>query len=204
MTALTRAGNYIREAMPKSRLGRWALYSVFGASALLLTAEFTVARMNLSLVTTTCVPLGLYQTEGNPYPLHNGELVQVLLPDNTGNPAIAEALKYHWIIKGQPWIKYIAALPGQTVILKPQGVWVDGKYLPNSRIRHWTPGHTHRIAHYPYGTYHLKTGQVWLYAPGNYAFDSAYYGPVSEQNILQKARPFWVIPGSQYWLKKGD
>lgn len=151
---------------------------------------------------STCEPLGVYQLAGNPYPLHDGELVEVDLPNPKTNPAVAEGLKYHWFPKGQPWIKQIGALPGQTVKLTRKGVWVDGKYLPNSHVDRRTPGQKHAIIHYPFGTYHLEAGQVWLYAPGNYAFDSAYYGPVSESHVLQAARPVWVIPGSQLWLKK--
>lgn len=186
------------------RLSWLAFWLFVGVAVLIAAAGIALRADHLVFVDSTCEPLGLYQLEGNPTPLHDGELVEVEISGPASHPAVAEGLKFHWFPKGEPWIKHIAALPGQTVVLKRAGVWVDGRYLPNSRVRRWTPGHHHQILHYPFGTYHLQNGQVWLYAPGNYAFDSAYYGPVPDTHILQKARPWWVIPGSQYWLKKGD
>ncbi|WP_312283555.1 S26 family signal peptidase [Candidatus Igneacidithiobacillus taiwanensis] len=182
-------------------IGFWLLVSV---SVLVAAAGIFLRRENLVLVDSTCEPIGLYQLDGTPFPLRAGERVEVEIPGPAHHRAVAEGLKDHWFPAGEPWVKNIAALPGQTVVLRRAGIWVDGHHLPNSRVRRWTPGHHHKILHYPFGTYHLKDGQVWLYAPGNYAFDSAYYGPVPETRILQQARPWWVIPGSQYWLKKGE
>ncbi|MEY2343217.1 S26 family signal peptidase [Acidithiobacillus sp. IBUN Pt1247-S3] len=183
----------------------WGMFGIFTGLAALYLGILAIVRWDhLALNASTCEPLGLYKLEGNPFPLHDGELVEVEIPGPDHHPAVAEGLKYHWFPAGQPWIKHISALPGQTVVLKRAGVWVDGHYLPNSHVDWRTPGQKHAIMHYPFGTYHLKDGQVWLYAPGNYAFDSAYYGPVPETHILQKARPWWVIPGSQYWLKRGS
>ncbi|MDD3760962.1 MAG: S26 family signal peptidase [Acidithiobacillus sp.] len=174
--------------------------AILGALCLNAGVGIWMRHAHLVVNDSTCEPLGLYRLTGNPYPLHDGELVEVELPNPATHPAVAEGIRYHWFPKGQPWIKQIAALPGQTVKLTWQGVWVNGHYLPNSHVDRRTPGQRHAILHYPFGTYHLKDGQVWLYAPGNYAFDSAYYGPVSESHILQAARPYWTIPGSQYWL----
>jgi type IV secretory pathway protease TraF len=183
----------------------WAGFWMLVALAVAIAATgITLHANHLVLVDSTCEPIGLYQLEGNPAPLHDGELVEVEIPGPAHHPAVAEGLKYHWFPEGEPWIKNIAALPGQTVVLKRGGVWVDGHYLPNSQVERWTPGHHREIIHYPFGTYDLKNGQVWLYAPGNYAFDSAYYGPIPETKLLQKARPWWVIPGSQYWLTKSS
>ncbi|WP_215842100.1 S26 family signal peptidase [Acidithiobacillus montserratensis] len=181
----------------------WLAFAVVVLLSVLFLAGIVLVKWShLVFNTSTCEPLGIYQLEGSPFPLHDGEMVEVQIPGPAHHPAVAEGLKYHWFPAGQPWIKEIAALPGQTVVLKRQGVWVDGHYLPNSHVDRRTPGQKHAIIHYPFGTYHLKAGQVWLYAPGNYAFDSSYYGPVPEIHILEKARPWRVIPGSQYWLVK--
>lgn len=182
----------------------WIYWSLVGFIVLVGVGMLFGHFKRLVVTDSTCQPVGFYQLLGTPFPLHDGELVEVEIPGPQDHPAVAEGLKYHWFPKSEPWIKNVVALPGQTVVLKRQGVRVDGRLLPNSHVDRWTPGHHHRIMHYPFGTYHLKQGQVWLYAPGNYAFDSSYYGPVSENNILGKVRPWWVIPGSQFWLKKGD
>ncbi|MCY0872288.1 MAG: S26 family signal peptidase [Acidithiobacillus caldus] len=186
------------------RLLWWWFWATVSLLCLAAGVGIWMQREHLVLNQSTCEPLGLYRLIGNPYPLHDGELVEVELPDPITHPAVAEGLRDHWFPQNQPWIKQIGALPGQTVTLSRQGVWVDGRYLPNSRVNRRTPGGRSAIIHYPFGTYHLKSGQVWLYAPGNYAFDSSYYGPVSQGHILQAAQPYWIIPGSQFWLQKGD
>ena len=186
------------------RLSWWIAWAIVGILVLNAALGLWMQHERLVFNDSTCEPIGLYKLIGSPYPLHDGEMVEVEIPGPTGHPAVAEGLKYHWFPAGQPWIKEIAAVSGQTVILKCSGVWVDGHRLPNSRVDRWTPGHRHRIIHYPFGAYHLKDGQAWLYAPGNYAFDSSYYGPVPETDILQHAKPWWTIPGSQFWLQKGD
>jgi type IV secretory pathway protease TraF len=192
------------------RLFWWIAWAIIGILVLNAALGLWMQHERLVFNDSTCEPIGLYRLLGSPYPLHDGELVEVEIPGAVHHPAVAEGLKYHWFPAGQPWIKDIAAVPGQTVKLTRAGVWVgsaDGKgsrFLPNSRVNRWTPGHHHRIIHYPFGVYHLKRGQIWLYAPGNYAFDSSYYGPVPESQILQRAAPEWTIPGSQFWLGKGD
>ncbi len=193
----------------------WSFWLVIGL--IVLNAGFGLWMQSAGLVfnDNTCEPVGFYQLRGSPFPLHDGEMVEVEIPGPAWHPAVEQGLKYHWFPAGQPWIKEIAAVPGQTVKLTRAGVWVSpaggnpaggktGHYLPNSHVDRWTPGHHHRIIHYPFGVYHLKRGQVWLYAPGNYAFDSSYYGPVPESHVLQRAVPWWTIPGSQFWLQKGD
>uniref|UniRef100_E6QCP3 Putative Conjugal transfer protein traF n=1 Tax=mine drainage metagenome TaxID=410659 RepID=E6QCP3_9ZZZZ len=186
------------------RLLWWGAWAIIGVLVLNAAVGLWMQYQHLVLNDSTCEPVGLYQLLGSPYPLHDGELVEVEIPGPTHHAAVAEGLKYHWFPAGQPWIKEIAAVPGQTVTLARSGVRVGGHTLPNSHVDRWTPGHHHRIVHYPFGTYHLKRGQVWLYAPGNYAFDSSYYGPVPESHILQRVVPWWTIPGSQFWLQKGD
>ena len=183
----------------------WGLvWAILGLLCLNAGVGLWMQHEHLVLNGSTCEPLGLYRLTGNPYPLHDGELVEVELPNPRMHPAVAEGIRDHWFPENQPWIKQVGAVSGQTVTLSRKGVWVDGRHLPNSRVDRCTPGGRNAIFHYPFGTYHLKNGQVWLYAPGNYAFDSSYYGPVSESHVLQAVQPCWIISGSQYWLQKGD
>ena len=186
------------------RLLWWSAWAIVGVLVLNAVVGLWMQHDHLVFNDSTCEPVGFYKLLGSSHPLHDGELVEVEIYGPAQHPAVAEGLKYHWFPAGQPWIKEIAAAPGQTVTLARSGVRVGGYTLPNSHVDRWTPGHHYRIVHYPFGTYHLKRGQVWLYAPGNYAFDSSYYGPVPESHILQRVVPWWTIPGSQFWLGKGD
>lgn len=168
--------------------------------AIMLSLEMFIKFNRLILVTTTCQNIGFYQLLGNPFPLKNNELVTVLVPNTS--PAYKQGLKNHYFTNNQIWVKNIAAVAGQTVILKRQGVWVDHHYLPNSYVNKYSVSGRTKLIHYPFGTYKLKKGEVWLYAPGNYAFDSSFYGPVSTNNIFEKVKPYLVIKRSMYWLKE--
>lgn len=201
-----RSGNIMsgKRVLVSTRLLWVIFWTVIGILGLLAAVGIWMQHEHLVFNDSTCEPVGFYRLLGSPYPLHDGELVEVEIPGPVHHAAVAEGIRDHWFPAEQPWIKNIAALPGQTVTLSRSGVLVDGHALTNSQVDRWTPGHHHRIIHYPFGVYHLQRGQVWLYAPGNYAFDSSYYGPVPESHVLQRAVPWWTISGSQFWLQKGD
>ncbi|MFA6381585.1 S26 family signal peptidase, partial [Acidithiobacillus sp.] len=132
-----------------AKCGFWWMFWIWtGLITLVAGVGLWMQYQHLVFNDSTCEPVGLYQLRGSPYPLHHGELVEVEIPGPAHHAAVAEGLKYHWFPPGQPWIKEIAAVPGQTVTLARSGVRVEGHTLPNSRVDRWTPGHHHRIVHY--------------------------------------------------------
>lgn len=194
------------------------MWAVIAAGGLTMAVASLMVADHLSLNTTTCFPVGFYQRGALPASLKDGDTVYLCPPIH--NAAMRQAMRLHWLNKStggplqganpwacpgnlQPFLKEIAALPAQTVVVKPDGEWVDGKRLPNSAMMATSPG-GHKVIHMPYGTYRITPGTFWDYAPGNYAYDSRYYGPVPIGNIIGSARAFLVIPGSQYWMQKGD
>uniref|UniRef100_E6QBC0 Peptidase S26 domain-containing protein n=1 Tax=mine drainage metagenome TaxID=410659 RepID=E6QBC0_9ZZZZ len=189
-----------------------SMWTVITVGVLTMAVASLCAADRLSLNTTTCFPVGFYQRGDTPVPLKDGDMVYLCPPIH--NASMRQAIRRHWVSRtsGGPWscpghltpfLKKIVALPGQTVLVKSDGAWVDGKKLPNSQMMTTSPG-GRQVIHMPYGSYYIKPGTFWDYAPGNYAYDSRYYGPVPIGNIIGSARAFLVIPGSQYWLQKGD
>ena len=194
-----------------------------------LATLFAIGRAeHWSLNITTCMPLGFYQRGPRPLHLKDGDRVyfcppvQEHLPISfTGpsamvdsapkgdNPALFEAITGLWLehaphgqwaCAGQlmPFAKIVAATPGQTVEITRQGVIANGRLLPNSRIVSRVDGIP--VIHLPIGTkLTIPKGYFWDYAPGTFAYTSAYYGPVPAKNILGSLQPALVIPGSQYW-----
>ncbi len=163
---------------------------------------------------TTCMPVGFYQRGPAPKTLKVGDRVFFCPPVNS--PAMKQAMSGLWLEyspRGKwacadhlmPFMKEVVALPGQKVTVTKTGVIANGKRLPNSRVVTLIESGKLKVIHLPYGTYKVPKGEFWDYAPGNFAYTSAYYGPVPVANILGSVHPVpWLtIPGSQYWLEVG-
>jgi hypothetical protein len=128
------------------------------------------------------------------------------LPANS-NPAMAQAISGKWLefdsatrCPGHlmPFAKLVVATAGQTVEITKAGVVANGKLLPNSKVVTKVDGMP--VIHLPIGfKMTIPKGWFWDYAPGNFAYTSAYYGPVPVKNVLHSLSPALVIPGSQYW-----
>ncbi len=196
--------------MSKRILGKIGFAALAGTVFTMAATIGAAKAFHLSLNLTTCMPVGLYQRGPAPKHLKVGDRVYFCPPVNS--PAMRQAMSGLWLEyapHGQfqcadhlmPFMKIVAALPGQKVTITKSGVIADGKPLPNSRVVTSIEDGKLRVIHLAYGTYTVPTGTFWDYAPGNFAYTSAYYGPVPIKNILGSARPVLVIPGSQYWLK---
>ncbi|UTV80122.1 S26 family signal peptidase [Acidithiobacillus sp. YTS05] len=205
------------------------LMITLAAVMLLISSVFAIGRLeHWSLNETTCMPIGFYQRGPAPKNLRDGDRIFLCPPVHerltlpfigptwllrsaqTGiNPAMREAITGRWLDftpQGKwscpdhlmPFAKIVAATAGQTVEITRAGVVANGKLLPNSRIVTHVDGIP--VVHLPIG-FHMVIPRdyFWDYAPGDFAFTSAYYGPVPVKNILGSLRPALVIPGSQYW-----
>jgi len=192
-------------------------------------ALFAVGRIeHWSLNVTTCMPVGFYQRAAKPVSLKDGDIVYFcppvrehlpllfsgptdLLKDTPPgvNPAMHEAISGLWLDFAphgkwdcadhlMPFAKIVAATAGQTVEITRRGVVANGRLLPNSRVVDRVDGIP--VVHLAIGTkLTIPDGYFWDYAPGTFAYTSAYYGPVPTKNILGSLHPALVIPGSQYW-----
>jgi conjugative transfer signal peptidase TraF len=94
----------------------------------------------------------------------------------------------------EPLIKPIAAMPGDTVVVRRSGtIEVNGTPLNNSRsLRNDEGGRP--LTGMPAGTYAVAAGHVWListYSP--LSFDSRYLGPVPISSIRGTVKPLWTI-----------
>ena len=95
----------------------------------------------------------------------------------------------------EPLIKPIAAMPGDTVVVRTDGVIeVNGTALQNSRSLR-RDGADRTLPGIPVGTYAVAPGEVWLissYSPRS--FDSRYLGPVPISSIRDTVKPLWTLP----------
>jgi type IV secretory pathway protease TraF len=85
-------------------------------------------------------------------------------------------------------LKRIAAVAGDTVQVTPEGSYINGKLWPGSAI----PGDVlanHWLAHYPFGTFTLRPGQLWVLSHNPRGWDSRYFGPVDQSLVNATAEP---------------
>jgi conjugative transfer signal peptidase TraF len=94
---------------------------------------------------------------------------------------------------GSPLLKPVVARAGDLVTMSPEGVRVNGQFLPNSAPRKRdTAGRP--LTSWPFGTYVVKAGTLWVlssYHPRS--FDSRYFGPIAESAVRDKLRPLLVV-----------
>ena len=94
---------------------------------------------------------------------------------------------------GMPMLKTVVAIPGDHVVVKLRGVWINGRELPNS-------GQLLRSDNYPWlqlphqqGSLTLGSRQYWVYGSGAtpalaaQSFDSRYWGPIEIGQIRRIA-----------------
>lgn len=72
------------------------------------------------------------------------------------------------------------------------GITVDGKLIPHTApLRFDSAGRP--ISSWPFGFYPVRRGTIWVASSFNlHSFDSRYFGPISESDVLHRLRPLWI------------
>jgi type IV secretory pathway protease TraF len=83
-------------------------------------------------------------------------------------------------------IKHVAAIPGDTVRVSPEGSYIDGKLWPFSAPA--SPNYKP----FAFGTYKLAPGQYWLLGDHPFSFDSRYIGMIPLDLINRPVKPLWT------------
>jgi signal peptidase I len=119
----------------------------------------------------------------------------------TGDRVLVEKIGYHFdtpqrgdvvLIQaengGEDLIKRVAALPGETVSVRADAVYVDGEPLPGARASRDLPGFSGLSTTVP-------PGHVYVLGDNrDHSTDSRYFGPVSLERIEGEAlATFWPL-----------
>jgi Signal peptidase, peptidase S26 len=83
--------------------------------------------------------------------------------------------------------KYIAAVPGDTVRVTPEGSYINGKLWPYSAPI------TGSYEHYPFGTYKLQPGQYWVLGQNPRSWDSRYLGRIPADMLNCRVEPLLTV-----------
>jgi conjugative transfer signal peptidase TraF len=163
---------------------RWPVISI--AIGILLTGSGTAA-LGLRLNDSESMPRGFWWAQHFDGTVRRGNVVLVCLPNT---PVTARYVDPGWCPDGlKPLLKTVAAVAGDTVELTAEGVVVNGVKLANTApLQRDGVGRT--LTAWPFGVYHVDTGEVWLLSDHSArSFDSRYVGPVDVQLITARAVP---------------
>lgn len=176
-----------RRARLQGLLAAWFLL-LEAATAFLAT---TSVRINL----TDSLPRGFYRI--TPGGIERGTLVSAC-PD-LSNPAIQTAHERGYLKTGwfpcnggaAPLLKYVLALPGDSVEVAQEGIRVNGQPIENS-IRLASDSAGRPLPPLP-ASREAPPGHVWLFSGHALAsFDSRYFGPAKISDIIGVATPLLV------------
>ena len=166
------------------------------ASALMFAATAAAVLIGLRLCLTPSLPLGVYQTvDAAPVP---GVVVMVCLSE----PHASMAASRGYIARGrphgtedvcpdgtEPLGKRVLATGGDTVAVADAGLAVNGRAVPRTgRLPRDSQGRP--LPLYPAGVHVVRAGELWVVATiSRRSFDSRYFGPLPEGNVLSVVRP---------------
>lgn len=174
---------------------RSALRAPFGVLFLALSIAGAIfiagAVVGLRLNTTPSEPLGLWRIVPLDRPLKIGDVIFIC---PTNDPVMREALARGYFRSGlcqggfSPLIKAVAALPGQNIDIG-RTVEVDGVLLAHSTLK-MTDAKGRALSAWKGGVVPRRT--VFLHSDFPGSFDSRYFGPLPQGNILGLARQVWT------------
>jgi len=174
------------------------LIYIASAVALLCVAGIAINKSGIFINVTASMPVGFYEKHALPGTITPGLTVLLCPPSPEASPAIRQAIKDNWLIKSNnapcknhlvPFLKNIAAVPGQKITINMSGIYVDGNKLGKTKIQP-VAKNGEAIVHYPLGTYTVKPGEVWVWDNSSkWAYDSRYWGPISVGNLIASASP---------------
>ena len=189
------AGTVVIATTASARRTRFArsILALTVCLALLILGNL-IAAAGLRLNFTPSMPLGIYRFEAlSPREIHRDMLVAVCAPSK----AAQLGRRRGYLSRGacaensEPLLKTVAAVAGDDAAILPCGVRVDGRLLRDSKPLAFDRAGRPLVS-WPRGHFRISRGAIWLYADHERSWDSRYWGPVPEQNVLAKAVPVLV------------
>jgi len=142
--------------------------------------------------TDSAAPAGVYRVVSAKF--ERGDLVAVCLPIAIAQEGLAHGYLCTGACAGnaEPVAKIAGALAGDVVEIEPGWVTVNGVRFKRSAVAaHDSAGRP--LRHLAWGSYRVKTGQVWLFGFNDRrSWDSRYFGPVPLANVRGEIKPVVV------------
>lgn len=178
------------------RTRRSDVYRLGLVLALLAGTVAAVRGAGLRIQHTPSLPMGLYRTvAGAPV---RGAIGLWCLPVATATAGRTLGYLAAGSCAGgtEPLGKIVLGVAGDTIRYGPAGVVLNGRVIPNTRpLTRDSRGRL--LAHVPFGTYVLRTGEVWVFSPFSSAsWDSRYFGPIPTSALSSLVTPVWTTRSS--------
>lgn len=161
-------------------------------AVVLLLATLVAYAAGIRFTLTPSVPRGFYLYTDDPVEI--GQLATFCPPED----AAAYALERGYLHRGNcpggvaPLGKYVLAGPGDTVVIREEGVRVNGRAVPGSAVYH-RDRMGRELPHYAFGEHIVGPDSLFMFSSHHpRSFDSRYFGPVPASSIISTARPLWT------------
>jgi len=113
----------------------------------------------------------------------------------------AVSILHRYVPANIPLIKRVAAVPGDIVQIATPGVSINGMLWTDSApLDRDAEGRS--LEHYPFGSYRVPTGQLWVMSSNPRGIDSRYFGPVAKASVISRLVPviIWSSPATSQAL----
>ena len=178
---------------------RRRLLIVAAIAAILIFASSFVLSSFVKLNLTASMPVGVYLVHATKE-LRRGVIVVACPPADAQRvgvengylaPARGVLPASRCDAGSAPLLKYAIALAGDVVKINARGLEVDGQLVDAHKIAR-VDRNGRALTSMPDGTYRLGAGDVWLYSPAAYSWDSRYFGPAKLRDVVGTAVPLWT------------
>lgn len=127
--------------------------------------------------------------------LHNGERVLVnKLAFLFEKPKTGEIIVFRSPVDpSQDWIKRVIGVPGDTVSIKHDVVYINGKRYPEPFLKYRTSPNVSPV--------YVPPGYLWVLGDNRpISYDSRYFGLLKESRVIGQAFVVWWPPARMRWL----
>ena len=131
-------------------------------------------------------PIGFYAVLPS-HPLKDGDFVVAMPPDALAAVFAAR----HYLPKGVPLLKHIAALPGQIVCRRGAVITIDGIAIASALTRDPRRSAIAHLARLPRDF--SRTKIFLLNRDVRDSLDGRYFGPLPMASLIGRAKPLWTF-----------
>ena len=169
---------------------RWTTFAFGAAVSVAGLVYWMFSSIGIRVNASPSLPIGLYRIDSGP----QARVVEFCPAEPYG--ALANLRRYRDAGRcpdgGTPLLKPVVARAGDEVVVAANGVTVNGAFLPNSAPR--TRDSAGRpLTPWAFGTYRVEPGNLWVVSSYEArSFDSRYFGPIKESQVLDRLRPLLV------------
>ncbi len=193
---------WIKMSMQRKIRFSWS-FAAWGAAVGALAAFgfgcVTLSNAGYIINVTPSLPVGVYKRETLPNHLIDGDMIEICPLSPKSSPSMRQAIQHKWLLidpkspcadRLAPFLKRVAATPGQTVDLSINGVSVDGVELPKTAVKLVAANGKTLLVHFPFGRHTVAPNMIWVTDNSSpWAFDSRYYGPIPFYHVISGIKP---------------